>query len=204
VAATCLFLGAKVEEEHKKIEYVVREFLRIKRMNGETIPESVRFKFTLFNLMQFSLSLVPTLTYLLQIYVPLRPPFALQEDKELKNKILLVERILLSTLCFELQVHHPYKECFQKIKLIRNYISESHRDELNQVAINFANDSMRSTLCLQYEPKHIAMATVFLAAIQMSIKPISPRKEPEKSWFELLESDIPEMVLKSICTQVNF
>jgi hypothetical protein len=32
------------------------------------------------------------------------------------NKILLAERILLQTLCFDLQLVHPYRACLDKIK----------------------------------------------------------------------------------------
>jgi hypothetical protein len=31
--------------------------------------------------------------------------------------ILLAERILLQTLCFDLQIVHPYKACLEKIRL---------------------------------------------------------------------------------------
>ena len=39
-----------------------------------------------------------------------------QECKEMHNKTLLAERILLNTLGFDLQLVHPYRTCLDKIK----------------------------------------------------------------------------------------
>ena len=38
-----------------------------------------------------------------------------QECQEMPNKILLAERILLQTLCFDLQLVHPYRTCVDKM-----------------------------------------------------------------------------------------
>ena len=44
------------------------------------------------------------------------------------------------------------------------------------------------------------MAAIFLATIQLNVKPLNPskfRNSVEHSWFELLEPDIDEDILKS-------
>lgn len=44
----------------------------------------------------------------------------LQDAKDIENKVLLAERILLHTLCFDLQITHPYKFCIEKVKSLRS------------------------------------------------------------------------------------
>jgi hypothetical protein len=39
--------------------------------------------------------------------------------------------------------------------------------------MNFANDSMHTSLCLQFEPQQIATATVYLAAQFAKVRPVS-------------------------------
>ena len=57
------------------------------------------------------------------------------------NKILLAERILLQTLCFDLQLVHPYRACLDKIRdKLKPYIPDECRKEFHQLTINFVND----------------------------------------------------------------
>lgn len=53
------------------------------------------------------------------------------------NTILLAERVLLQTLCFDLQIVHPYKACLDKARLIKR---EFHDTPLtaheNSIALN--------------------------------------------------------------------
>lgn len=55
-------------------------------------------------------------------------------------------------------------------------------------------------MCLQFSATHIAVGAIFLATIQLNMKPLNPNKfrnSIEHSWFELLECDIDEEILKS-------
>jgi hypothetical protein len=64
--------------------------------------------------------------------------------------------------------------------------------------------SYRTTLCLQYDATHIAIAAIFLAAIKLDTKPLNRSKaknQVERTWYELLETDIEEEALKS--TYIN-
>ena len=56
-------------------------------------------------------------------------------------------------------------------------------NELVQYGMNFANDSMQTSLCLQFEPQRIATATVFLAANFGKIRPAAG-----KDWLQILGS----------------
>jgi hypothetical protein len=52
---------------------------------------------------------------------------------------------------------------------------------------------------LQYDATHIAIAAIFLAAIKLDTKPLNRSKaknQVERTWYELLETDIEEEALK--------
>ncbi len=124
-----------------------------------------------------------------------------KETKEVTNKMLLVERILLQTLCFDMQIVHPFSPLLDLIKNLKDYIDQEQKLELRQAAISFINDSLRSPLCLCYDPKHIAVTAFYLATMHINITPINPnpRSLADQSWFELIENHIDEQLLRKIC-----
>jgi cyclin T len=126
------------------------------------------------------------------------------EPKEVTNKILLAERILLQTLCFDMQIVHPFGPLIDMIKNLKAYIDPERRVELRQTAISFINDSMRSPLCLCHEPKFIATAAFFLATLHMGILPVNPnpRNLADQSWFELIEESVVEATLQRVCGEM--
>ena len=65
-----------------------------------------------------------------------------------------------------------------------------------QFAMNFANDSMQTSLCLQFAPRDIAVSTVFLAANFACVKPSG-----KLDWVDILGSPDVES-LSSICLQI--
>ncbi|XP_068643345.1 cyclin-T1-3-like isoform X2 [Aristolochia californica] len=99
-----------------------------------------------------------------------------EQQKEL---ILLAERVVLATLGFDLNVQHPYKplvEAIKKFKVAQNALA--------QVAWNFVNDGLRTSLCLQFQPHHIAAGAIFLAAKFLKVKLPS---DGEKVWWQEFE-----------------
>ena len=209
-----------------------------------------------------TLSWIPTY-YTYSTYLPYYEHSILnhsQECQEMPNKILLAERILLQTLCFDLQLVHPYRTCVEKMneKLKRKnqiylrffliYLlffwfltvhfflfvclfdwSSSRlypRWMLQRIpsidgqfcewqvilwvevnlttaycfstfyflfllpfTIHYCYVSYRTTLCLHYPPHQIAVGCLFLATLQLGMKPVNPnpRSTIEHTWFELLE-----------------
>jgi len=87
-----------------------------------------------------------------------------EKDKEseeylrLREQVLLHEFLLLQTLEFDLTIEHPYKH----LLVVMKYLKADK--ELAQFAWNFVNDSLRTTVCLQYAPNIIALACIYLAA----------------------------------------
>ncbi|KAK1286120.1 Cyclin-T1-3 [Acorus calamus] len=82
-----------------------------------------------------------------------------------KELILLGERVVLATLDFDLNVDHPYKPLVEAIKKFK-----VAPGPLAQVAWNFVNDGLRTSLCLQFKPHHIAAGAIFLAARFLKVK----------------------------------
>jgi cyclin T len=146
VAATaCLFLAGKVEEIPKYLEVV--------------LPEAYATHY-------------PTRKRLV-VGTP--------EYKMLRLSVLASERAVLSAIAFDLTVQHPYTNLLAIIKQIAplpsdategseaavpasSTAAQAERKQLAQAAWNFVNDSLRTTLCLQYEPMLIAVAAVYMAA----------------------------------------
>ncbi|XP_073005320.1 cyclin-T1-3-like isoform X1 [Typha latifolia] len=112
-----------------------------------------------------------------------------EQQKEL---ILLGERVVLATLGFDFNVHHPYKplvEAIKKFKVAQNALA--------QVAWNFVNDGLRTSLCLQFKPHHIAAGAIFLAAKFLKVKLPS---DGEKVWWQ--EFDVTPRQLEEVSNQM--
>ncbi|KAG9450181.1 hypothetical protein H6P81_010146 [Aristolochia fimbriata] len=112
-----------------------------------------------------------------------------EQQKEL---ILLAERVVLATLGFDLNVQHPYKplvEAIKKFKVAQNALA--------QVAWNFVNDGLRTSLCLQFMPHHIAAGAIFLAAKFLKVKLPS---DGERVWWQ--EFDVNPRQLEEVSNQM--
>ncbi|KAI4312489.1 hypothetical protein MLD38_037295 [Melastoma candidum] len=112
-----------------------------------------------------------------------------EQQKEL---ILTGERIVLATLGFDLNVHHPYKPLVDAIKKFR-----VAQNTLAQVAWNFVNDGLRTSLCLQFKPHHIAAGAIYLAAKFLNVKLPS---EGEVVWWQ--EFDVTPRQLEEVSNQM--
>ncbi|XP_057474169.1 cyclin-T1-3-like isoform X1 [Actinidia eriantha] len=114
-----------------------------------------------------------------------------EQQKEL---ILLEERIVLATLGFDLNLHHPYKplvEAIKKFKVAQNALA--------QVAWNFVNDGLRTSLCLQFKPDHIAAGAIFLAAKFLKVKLPSDGEKVSHWWQEF---DVTARQLEEVSNQM--
>lgn len=112
-----------------------------------------------------------------------------EEEKEI---ILIGERVVLATLAFDFNVHHPYKPLVEAIKKFK--VSQQ---ALAQVAWNFVNDGLRTSLCLQFKPHHIAAGAIFLAAKFLKVKLPS---DGEKVWWQ--EFNVTPRQLEEVSNQM--
>eukprot|EP00592_Proboscia_alata_P007095 CAMPEP_0194356796 /NCGR_PEP_ID=MMETSP0174-20130528/4366_1 /TAXON_ID=216777 /ORGANISM="Proboscia alata, Strain PI-D3" /LENGTH=341 /DNA_ID=CAMNT_0039126531 /DNA_START=12 /DNA_END=1037 /DNA_ORIENTATION=- len=176
VAVACILLAAKTEESPKKLSHVILKCHQLKTRatdpgKGMLDPKG-------------------------------------EEYLKLKERILLLERIILHTIGFELSIDHPYKFLVDQIKSLTGkrkvkYV-DSKKDqskmvnELLQMSMNFANDSMHSNLCLQFSAKFIAHACVFMSACYCKITLVNA--SPPLTWESALE--VPVESLVSISEQI--
>lgn len=101
-------------------------------------------------------------------------PLTETEMEKEREKILQHEFILLQTIAFDLTIDHPYKYLLTYVKSIEG------KKELAQVAWNFTNDSLRTTLCLQFKPQLVAAAALYLASTYLKYQPVDP------PWWDVL------------------
>ncbi|KAL6899892.1 hypothetical protein ACP4OV_006550 [Aristida adscensionis] len=82
-----------------------------------------------------------------------------------KAHILIGERLVLTTIRFDFNIQHPYRSLLDAIKNLGII-----QKEVKQMAWNFVNDWIKTTLCLQYKPQYIAAGSLYLAAKLHNIK----------------------------------
>ena len=200
VAMACLLLAGKTEESPKKLEVVIRECWKLRRRSQQ---QQVQMQ----QLSQQeggdspSPSTMPNPTGANE---PNSDPNS-EEYVRLKERVLLLERVILHTIGFELSIEHWYKflvDFFQEKKRLLEYANPSTSiasstasasqnksaqyaqmvQEIAQNAMNFAIDSMHTSLCLQYTAREIAMTCVYLSGKYSGIRPVGNRP-----WIELLD-----------------
>lgn len=72
------------------------------------------------------------------------------------------------------------------------------------MAWTFTNDSLCTTLCLQWEPEIVAIAVMYLAAklSKFEVKDWSNRLPNHVSWWDQFAEDLETSDLEEICHQV--
>ncbi|XP_026664289.2 cyclin-T1-3-like isoform X2 [Phoenix dactylifera] len=108
-----------------------------------------------------------------------------------KALILLAERVVLVTLAFNFSVALPYRPLVEAIKKFNGA-----EKLFAQTAWNFVNDVLRTSLCLQYKPQHMAAGAFFLAAKFAKVK------LPFEGEFWLQEFNITSQELEEITGQM--
>eukprot|EP00873_Tetraselmis_striata_P002946 jgi/Tetstr1/423210/TSEL_001330.t1 len=98
----------------------------------------------------------------------------------LRENVLVAERALLYTLGFNFRIEKPYQHITARALRFQGVEPEGVRF-LTQIAWNFVNDSLHTTLLLQHQPKHIAYSALYLAAtfIEMALP-----EEEGRPWYE--------------------
>jgi len=101
--------------------------------------------------------------------------------EELRESILHHEFLILKTLGFDFYVEHPYP-------YLLNYMNRLQGTQsLAQTAWSFVNDSLRTTLSLQFEPRVIASGAIYLASKYLKYNlPEGTSNGVSKPWWESL------------------
>ncbi|XP_072932424.1 cyclin-K-like [Epargyreus clarus] len=119
-----------------------------------------------------------------------------------KEEVMTLERILLQTIKFDLQVEHPYGYLLKYAKCLKG--DKSKLQKMVQMAWTFVNDSLCTTLCLQWEPEVIAVALMFLAGKLSKFEVVdwNGRAPKHNAWWDMFVEDITTELLEDICHQV--
>lgn len=118
-----------------------------------------------------------------------------------------MERILLKTIKFDLQVDHPYRFLIEYAKCLKGTGSgDTTIEQVLQKAWNFVNDSLETTLCLQWEPEIIAVAMMYLACkiSKYDVVDWKGRTVEHQKWWDMFVKDMSKKILDDICHQVRF
>ncbi|XP_023537516.1 cyclin-T1-3-like isoform X2 [Cucurbita pepo subsp. pepo] len=117
-------------------------------------------------------------------------------QKEVFNKqkelILIGERLLLSTLAFDVDVQLPYKPLVTALKRL------GMAADLGKVAWNFVNDWLYTTLCLEYKPHYIAAGSIFLASKFQKVKLPSDKGKVWWMEFDVSPKQLQEVIQKML------
>lgn len=114
--------------------------------------------------------------------------------EKIKENVLTGEKFVLSTLGFDLEIEHPYKIMIDWVK--RSVKVERDAKRLSQAALNFVNDGLRTSLCLQFKPNQIAAAAIYLGLCFVKVKLPC---DGEKVWWR--EFDVTKRQLGEISNQ---
>nr|SVE73678.1 EOG090X09KD [Daphnia atkinsoni] len=125
-----------------------------------------------------------------------------QFGEDAKEEVMTLERILLQTIRFDLQVEHPYGYLIKYAKSLKG--DKAKLQKMVQMAWTFVNDSLCTTLCLQWEPEVIAIALMYLAGklSKFEITDWSGRQPRHIRWWDMFVEDISLEILEDICHQV--
>jgi len=119
-----------------------------------------------------------------------------------REEVMTLERVLLQTIKFDLQVDHPYSALLKYAKCLKG--DKPKLQKMVQMSWTFVNDSLCTTLCLQWEPEVIAIALMYLAAklSKFEVKDWKGKTDQHKHWWDLYVRDLETEVLEDICHQV--
>lgn len=118
-----------------------------------------------------------------------------------KEEVMVLERILLQTIKFDLQVEHPYMFLLRYVKQLKG--DKNKVCKVLQMAWTFVNDSLCTMLSLQWEPEIIAVAVMYLAGrlCKFDIQEWTT-KQASRRWWEQFVQDVPVELLEDICHQI--
>eukprot|EP00850_Spirogloea_muscicola_P010445 SM000061S19272 [mRNA] locus=s61:492086:495148:+ [translate_table: standard] len=170
IAAACLLLAGKVDEDFRYLKDVVVKAYVLKMKKDPAAVQAIKRE---------------------DVFI---------RDKEL---VLQAEALLLQTLDFDLKINHPYiplANMLKKLGLANP--KKPTANQMCQIAWNFVNDSMRTTLCLQpYSPQDIAMACINLAAVSLHYK-LPASQDGQPWWKQFGTSSLSAEALKDIEAQI--
>lgn len=125
-----------------------------------------------------------------------------EDQRKAKEEVMTLESILLQTIKFDLQIEHPYGFLIKYAKCLKG--DQARLGKIVQMAWNFVNDSLTTTVCLQWEPEIVAVALIHLASKlkDFTVKDWTGRQPTQLRWWDMFIEDVTMEVLEDICHQI--
>uniref|UniRef100_A0A914KLU0 Cyclin-like domain-containing protein n=1 Tax=Meloidogyne incognita TaxID=6306 RepID=A0A914KLU0_MELIC len=123
--------------------------------------------------------------------------------KNLMDELILLERILLQTIRFDLHVEHPYNFLVQYAKGFK--LDKDYMSKIVTNAWTFINDSLATNLCLLWEPEVIAVALLYMS-FKMARMGEGPEGEAkmgaDTKWWDIYVQNLTVQMMEDICHKV--
>ncbi|SOV17200.1 cyclin [Plasmodium gaboni] len=181
IAPSALYLSCKLEEDFCRIYKIINTFHFLCKY------EHIKSKHLYFDIKNLNME-------------HFRINIESEEYKNMKVDIYTYELLILKEIGF--LVHkinqHPHSFLLPYIYSLFNNLNTIDKDltkNLAQISWGFLNDSMRTTLCCEYQPRCIAVASIFLAAYKLNIPLMK-----NTNWFKLFDVDYED--IKKICIRI--
>ncbi|GAX77418.1 hypothetical protein CEUSTIGMA_g4863.t1 [Chlamydomonas eustigma] len=183
ISMACLHLAAKVQESPKPIRDVILQCERLVQARNPQLSQLLR-----------------------EVDSKAHKEYM----ESLKEQVLMAERAVLYALDFNLHIEHPHATILSELGKLDIMDSSSNQDYRNipQMAWNFINDSFRTIISLQYEPRILAISAIYLAneinksAVGKSIEQLIREKSGVKSndFYSYFGISVEE--IKSVTSQI--
>ncbi|MEN2499642.1 MAG: hypothetical protein MHMPM18_003839 [Marteilia pararefringens] len=118
-----------------------------------------------------------------------------------KSVLFKAETELIEALRFDFKVEHPYQYLIRYIKKIEN-IPQKTMQKLVQMSWTFINDSMSTTLCIQWEPDIVAISSLYLSSkvLKIEIECWEGKNcHSSKPWWEYFVDDVNKKLIECVC-----
>ncbi|KAI4834620.1 cyclin [Plasmodium brasilianum] len=181
IAPASLYLSCKLEENFCRVYKIISTFYFLYKY------EDLKSKHYYFDLKNIKLE-------------HFKIDIESQEYKNMKVDIYTYELLILKEIGFLVHkiIQHPHLFLLPYIHSLFNNLNKFDGDitkKLAQIAWGFLNDSMRTTLCCEYQPRCIAVASIFLASYKLNIPLIK-----STNWFKLFDVEYDD--IKRICIRI--
>ncbi|CDH56873.1 cyclin-like protein [Lichtheimia corymbifera JMRC:FSU:9682] len=123
-----------------------------------------------------------------------------QISEERRRRIILYEKLLLETLCFDFQQRHPYEYVVKFVKYIQQQ-KELDGESLARKAYMLAVDSYRTQMCVEYPAHTIAAGCVHLASMMLKQEDTSFQElSNDQPWDQFFCSRMED--IEDVCRQI--
>ena len=124
-----------------------------------------------------------------------------KEREELLDSLVVMERVLLNNICFDLHIAHPQRSLLELLKDVKKYVVKELHSQLSEVTRVFLSDSFLTNVCLRFPPRRIALACLFLTICHLRLKPVL-NDGSDKKWLDLLPAVEPFGDIEAICDAI--